>query len=195
MAFASLCSPEVLHQGSLKYLGRQRRKERTRRQGGGDHSAEGRRGRDPGPGHPAQLGTAVQTARTQSHCTFPPHQPPKPLPRLLIVPDRVARHQQTSRDLSHQAAAAGARAKLLQGLFEAQQRIEQTVCPGSLPVRKGKETHEKRSKEESKVLGSGPVPGAMNGGPGGQGRLSGSLPWADSPAWPSSSPPAAAGRP
>lgn len=27
MAFASLCSPEVLHQGSLKYLGRQRKKE------------------------------------------------------------------------------------------------------------------------------------------------------------------------
>lgn len=51
------------------------------------------------------------------------------------------------------------------------------------PYQSGKEeTHEKRSKEESKVLGSSPVPGAMDRGPGEQGRLSGSLPWAGSPA-------------
>ena len=63
---------------------RERRKERTRRQGGGDQSAKGRRGRNSGPGHPAQLGSAVRTARTQPHCTFPPHQPPQSSSRIAL---------------------------------------------------------------------------------------------------------------
>ena len=194
MAFASLCSPEVLHQGSLNYLGRQGRRGPDDREGVTTVLRAGEEGTQV-PVTPLSWALLSGQLGPSPTAPSPLTSRPKPLPRLLFVPDRVARHQQTSRDISHQAAAAGARAKLLQGLFEAQQRIEQTLCPGSLPVRKGKETHEKRSKEESKVLGSGPVPGAMNGGPGGQGRLSGSLPWADSPAWPSSSPPAAAGRP
>lgn len=142
---------------------RERRKERTRRQGGGDQSAKGRRGRNPGPGHPAQLGSAVRTARTQPHCTFPPTSCPKALPRLLSVPDRAAKHQQSSRDPSHWAAAAGARAKSLQGLFEAQRRIEQTLCPGSLPVRKGRNTQE---EEQGRVQGAGKQPCARGYGQG-----------------------------
>lgn len=117
---------------------------------------------------------------------------PKALPGLLSVPDRAAKHQQSSRDLSHWAAAAGARAKSLQGLFEAQRRIEQTLCPGSLPVRKGRNTS-RGARKSPRCWGTARAQGYRQG-PGEQGQLSGSLPWAGSPAWPSSSPPAAAGQ-
>ena len=169
---------------------RERRKRRTRRQGGGDQSAKGRRGRNPGPGHPAQLALLSGQLGPSPTAPSPLTSRPKALPGLLSVPDRAAKHQQSSRDLSHWAAAAGARAKSLQGLFEAQRRIEQTLCPGSLPVRKGRNTRE----EEQEGWGAACARG-YGQGPGEQGWLSGSLPWAGSPAWPSSSPPAAAGQP
>lgn len=88
---------------------------------------------------------------------------PKALPRLLSVLDRAAKHQQSSWDPSHWAAAAGARAKSLQGLFEAQRRIEQTLCPGSLPVRKGRNTQE---EEQGRVQGAGKQPCARGYGQG-----------------------------
>lgn len=114
------------------------------------------------PGHPGQLGSAVWTVRTQHHCAFTSHQPRQSSSWIVLYPEQGGQ----ARSLAVRTSVLGLQWQEPQqsrhkGCLRPSEGLKQTLCQGSYQSRK-EETHKKRSKEESELLGSSPAPWAVS---------------------------------
>lgn len=159
MALASLCSLRSLTQGSFKYVETEKkRKERTRLR---QEVTTVPRAGEEGTQVPITLSWAPLSRQLgPSPTAFPPHPAaPKPLPRLLCP--RQGQQAPAEQSGPQSSGCSGrSRAKLLQGLFEARRRSEQTAS--RLPT--GQERrHTGRGARKSQGAGKQPCARAVAG--------------------------------